>query len=161
MGDKALPGVDAIRGELDLDVEGAEARRIEGDRRDLVAGREQGKVDQVIVTGIEVCILSGELSTPDCPETRFENYLAGTEPTRNCPIHGDGAVGNKGFLPNIFGNPSPGENTPVPVKKKMITVRICTESGLVATPFCPVTQVVTEVFTIGDEPTLPCNVHKK
>jgi 1A family penicillin-binding protein len=34
------------------------------------------------MTRVEVCVLSGLLPTPDCPHTRLEWFIAGTEPTQ-------------------------------------------------------------------------------
>jgi penicillin-binding protein 1A len=136
--------------------------------------------DTGVVTGVEVCAQSGELATPNCPETRFETFLSGTEPTQSCHLHGNGAdnkggnTGNTNNQGNLF-NPKPTypSNSPYPVPnspkpplanvtaKKQVTVRICTESGLLAGPFCPPNEVVTETFTAGEEPTTYCDIHKK
>lgn len=57
-----------------------------------------------------------EVATPSCPETREEVYVAGSEPTQLCELHGGRgpatAVG--GFLSHIFGggNPKAAPNIP-------------------------------------------------
>ncbi|HEY8392142.1 MAG TPA: PBP1A family penicillin-binding protein [Capillibacterium sp.] len=94
---------------------------------------------------IQVCLDSGALATDFCPPERVitKTYWAvtGTEttdgspmPTEKCPLHGE---------------------TPV----DEVVVDICTESGLLATPFCPLEAVETQSFAPGEEPTLPCNLH--
>ncbi len=140
-----------------------------------------------IVSGIEICTISGELATPNCSEIAYETYLAGTEPTVTCHIHGEGAVAptplnfNTYYNPNSTATPSPPvvptfppEQTvqptqavkispptqqPTQPKKKMVVVKICSASGLVATDNCPPDQVTIEIFAAGEEPTAPCNVH--
>jgi hypothetical protein len=47
--------------------------------------------------GIEdalVCTASGELATGDCPEYRDEEFLEGTEPDKECSLHGGGMIGS-------------------------------------------------------------------
>ena len=56
-------------------------------------------------------------------------------PTENCPLHGE-------------------------TRTEEVVLEICTESGLIATPFCPFDAVETMAFTPGEEPTLPCNLHR-
>lgn len=94
---------------------------------------------------IQVCLDSGALATDFCPPERVitKTYWAvtGTEttdgspmPTEKCPLHGETQV-------------------------EEVIVDICTESGLLATPFCPLETVETQSFAPGEEPTLPCNLH--
>lgn len=94
---------------------------------------------------LQVCLDSGALATSFCPSDRVitKTYWAvtGTEttdgspmPTEHCPLHGE----------------APAEE---------VVLEICTESGLIATPFCPFDAVETMTFTPGEEPTLPCNLH--
>lgn len=40
----------------------------------------------------EICNLSGKKADEDCPETSFEYFLAGTEPTEECDWHEDGKI---------------------------------------------------------------------
>lgn len=47
------------------------------------------KPDTVVSVSIDP--ETGYLAAPDCPGTRDENYIEGTEPTEYCPVHG-GAV---------------------------------------------------------------------
>jgi penicillin-binding protein 1A len=123
-----------------------------------------------IVSGIEVCTQSGELASGFCPETKFETYLAGTEPTITCHIHQSGTDTGAGIgagtanpanpdanLSKPGDSASPNQNSP---GKKMVLVKICSKSHLLATPYCPAEDVTTEAFPEGQEPTQPCNVHK-
>ena len=115
-----------------------------------------------IVSGIEICTQSGELATAGCPETKFETYLSGTEPGRNCRLHQPGGESdNDPPTTNLFNKPATTPPTVPAAKRKHAAVRICTESGLLATPNCPENQIVTEVFIAGEEPTTYCNVHKR
>ena len=118
-----------------------------------------------IVSGIEVCTESGELATGFCPETKFETYLAGTEPTIPCHIHQNGPVDptnpNPSPDPNANGTTNQPATTQTPAtKKKMVIVKICSKSHLLATPYCPAEDVTTEIFPEGQEPTQPCDIHK-
>ncbi|MTI93938.1 MAG: hypothetical protein FH749_00410 [Firmicutes bacterium] len=54
-----------------------------------------------------ICLDSGQLATPNCPETHNELFLPGTVPTRRCEIH----------TANI--------------------IEICTSTWLLANPYCP------------------------
>ncbi|NLW48062.1 MAG: PBP1A family penicillin-binding protein [Firmicutes bacterium] len=63
--------------------------------------------------------------------------------------------------PGAINQPESNQTQPQPVKKKrQVIVRICTESGMLATPNCPDSQVMTEIFTEGEEPKEKCNVHR-
>jgi penicillin-binding protein 1B len=56
---------------------------------------------------------SGELATASCPQTENEYFIAGTEPTQYCPLHGGQVAGSSGpgsWLAHLFGkgeNPQP------------------------------------------------------
>jgi penicillin-binding protein 1A len=142
-----------------------------------------------VVTNVEICTQSGQLATSGCPDIKYESFLSGTEPTEYCTQHQDGADPNGLFDDNNGSNnnggnsdsptdtqhPSGGINANPPGtgasagafnaaparKKRTIMVRICNESGLLATPNCPESSVSTESFVEGEEPTSYCNIHKK
>lgn len=120
-----------------------------------------------VVSGVEICAQSGELATPNCPETKYESYLSGTEPTAPCHLHpGNGGAESSGPTDSAPGSGTSNltDSKPLPangIRKRKITVRICTESGLLATPFCPESQVMAETFTEGEEPTTSCNIHTR
>lgn len=139
-----------------------------------------------ITTGIEICADSGQRATPNCGNIIYETFLKGTEPTEYCRIHGAGYLkpnNSNGSASEPVGHPSvgqpqpAGENsppqspsgsgavapkplpTPAPKKRKVV-VKICTESGLLATPYCPESVTVSEIFVEGEEPKGYCNIHK-
>lgn len=125
-----------------------------------------------IVSGVEICSQSGALATPYCPNITYETYLAGTEPTESCILHQpsgtDPNIGPDSNLPDedldsgSVNQPDLNQNPPPQTgkKKRQVIVRICTESGQLATSNCPAGQVMTEIFTEGEEPKTQCNVHK-
>jgi penicillin-binding protein 1B len=52
---------------------------------------------------------SGDLATPNCPTTRTEDFIAGTEPTQFCPLHGGRSIADippVSWLSHLFGKPS-------------------------------------------------------
>jgi penicillin-binding protein 1B len=59
-----------------------------------------------------------EVATPACPDTREEVYVAGSEPTMLCELHGGGhpATSAGSFLSHIFGGggPKPPQNAATP-----------------------------------------------
>jgi penicillin-binding protein 1A len=46
-------------------------------------------VPEGVLTGVRVCTASGELATPDCPESSVisEKYIEGTQPVHACSVH--------------------------------------------------------------------------
>src|SRR5208282_6089341 len=52
-----------------------------------------------------------EIATPSCPVTRDEVYIAGSQPTQLCELHGGHSSGVGSFLSHIFGG---GSKTPQP-----------------------------------------------
>ncbi len=125
-----------------------------------------------ITSGIEICANSGALATVYCPEIKYETYLAGTEPNESCIMHQpaatlpndnpDGNLPDGSLNPDVPGQPQPEQNPPPQTgkKKRQVIVRICSESGMLAAPNCPSDQVMTEIFTEGEEPKEKCNVHQ-
>lgn len=146
-----------------------------------------------IVTGVEVCTLSGMLATPSCPDIRTESFIAGTEPKDVCNVHGSGATAEAETIALDIcldsgaiatpdcprervvhrtywkltgkevrdGTPIPTQKCPIHSQNHLVTVRVCTESGLLATPYCPKDEVVTKDFQDGEQPTAYCNIHFK
>jgi penicillin-binding protein 1B len=62
--------------------------------------------------GVDSLIIDSEtlqVATPNCPLTREEVYVAGSEPTQLCEVHGghSQATSSGGFLSHIFGGGSP------------------------------------------------------
>jgi penicillin-binding protein 1A len=142
-----------------------------------------------VVTGIEVCAESGFLASPLCPDIRSETFISGTEPTDSCNIHGTGQFADTVSLDICLesgavatpdcplekivrktyfretglevrdGTFMPTERCPIHGKRKMVSVRICTDSGLLATPYCPKDHVVTQSFYEGEQPKEYCDYH--
>jgi len=142
-----------------------------------------------MVTEIEICSISGQLATPNCPEVKYESFLPGTEPTENCQVHNPAPFvpgyaptspnqpaspapapsGNPSGLipapnPNTTDQPTQSKPAPAPTpapKRHRVIVKICSESGLLATPYCPDGLTVAEIFVEGEEPRSYCNIHKE
>jgi len=131
-----------------------------------------------VVTNLEVCGESGELATPNCVDVQYETFLSGAEPTVYCHLHSDGTEIQDPNTIQPDGTPDPNavpdansdvkqegalngliNNLMNNKKKKQITVKVCTESNLIASPNCPAAQVVNETFDEGSEPKNVCNVH--
>ncbi len=80
---------------------------------------------------VVICPESGDLATPSCPTTRDEVFIAGTEPTVLCPIHGNQKLSDVppvGWLSHLFGKPS----SPPPPSSTAAT--IAREKGLPSRP---------------------------
>lgn len=43
-----------------------------------------------VAANIEICSSTGQLATPNCPDVKYEVFIAGTEPTEYCSEHGEG-----------------------------------------------------------------------
>jgi penicillin-binding protein 1B len=55
---------------------------------------------------------SGQLATPSCPATANEYFIAGSEPTQFCQLHGgENAQAGQGWLSHLFGKD---QNSPAP-----------------------------------------------
>ncbi len=68
------------------------------------------------VVSVQVDPTTGFLATPDCPATREEYFIEGTEPTRYCPEHGGDAIPPV-LPPELSGN---GLNGDVPVNSESL-----------------------------------------
>lgn len=142
-----------------------------------------------ITFGVEICAESGFLASPYCREVIPETFKSGTEPEEICPLHtmpdlpsitslqiclDSGQLATEHCPPERVvyknywvstgmeiwdGTPMPQEKCQIHGKEEQIVVKICTESGLLATPFCPPEKVVTQTFIKGEEPTFSCNLH--
>ena len=80
---------------------------------------------------VVICPESGDLATPSCPTTRDEVYIAGTEPTVFCPIHGSQKLSDvppAGWLSHLFGKPSS------PPPPSSTAAAIAREKGLPSRP---------------------------
>lgn len=80
---------------------------------------------------VVICPESGDLATPSCPTTRDEVFIAGTEPTVLCPIHGNeklSEVPPVAWLSHLFGKPSS------PPPPSSTAAAIAREKGLPSRP---------------------------
>ena len=107
---------------------------------DAVAANDQ---DQVSVT---ICTESHQLATPNCPSTRVQRFLRGTQPRSYCSIHS----GTKPDVSATNDNGSDGD---------MVTVSICVDSGMLAGPNCP--NVVKKEIPASKVPTQVCTLHSR
>lgn len=139
--------------------------------------------------GVEICAQTGLASTPFCPEVLHETFISGTEPTERCNIHWEIGAGSLLRLEicldtGLLATPDCprervvsktyeattgleiNEHTPLPTetcylhgKEEEVIVSICSESGLLATSFCPKESVINMSFKKGEEPTIYCDQH--
>ncbi len=140
-----------------------------------------------IVSGIEICAESGYLAS-NCPNTKIETYISGTEPTEECPLHSPGgdALFETVSICRLSGklatHSCPSEHLETRYFNRVtgreligkatrpwdycdmhgpqeITVKICTHSGLLAKADCPIDAVILQRFIQGEEPAEFCDVH--
>jgi penicillin-binding protein 1B len=58
---------------------------------------------------------SGELATPSCPQVANEYFIAGSEPTQYCQLHGgQNAQNGQGWLTHLFGKEQNSSAPPTP-----------------------------------------------
>ncbi len=142
-----------------------------------------------VTFGVEICAESGFLASPYCREIIPETFKTGTEPQEACPLHttpdlpsitslqiclDSGQLATEHCPPERVvyknywvstgmeiwdGTPMPQEKCVIHGKEELVVVKICTESGLLATPFCPPENVITQSFVKGEEPSFSCNLH--
>ncbi|HOJ77842.1 MAG TPA: penicillin-binding protein 1A [Bacillota bacterium] len=138
------------------------------------------KAPEGLIASVSICSETGQLATPFCPDVRYESFISDNEPTEKCELHGiiieeepnnqtpnnlpdninDPETNVKPPLPGIIQQPKPAPSPQTaPQPRKRIMVRICTESGLIATAACPDSVVVSEMFVEGEEPRAHCNIH--
>lgn len=142
-----------------------------------------------MVTHVEICTESGYLASSLCHEIRYETFLPGTEPRELCPMHSNGHMDiisveictESGQLATADcprshiqrrrydrfthleirdGTPLPTERCPIHDTQQTVTVRICMDSGYLATPYCPKDQIVVQVYAKGEEPQIYCDIHR-
>jgi penicillin-binding protein 1B len=61
------------------------------------------------IVSVSVDPESGDLATPNCPTTSSEIFIAGTEPTQFCPLHGGRSIADVppvSWLSHLFGKPA-------------------------------------------------------
>ena len=140
-----------------------------------------------IVTGIEICAATGYLSSPSVRTSGWKHYYRyGTR--EMCPAHSlsefadmiyqdicldseeiatamsvDRVVRRYYYRESGLeireGTQMPTQHCTIHRPKQMTSARICTDSGLLATPFCPKDRIVTQTFPQGEQPTIYCHLH--
>ena len=100
---------------------------------------------------LSICQDSGMLATEHCPNPHQETFVKGTEPTKKCPVH----------RPEKTSVSQPGGAKPVPVaeERTFVTVLICPESGMLASPNCP--NPVRKRLLVDDVPTQVCTMQHR
>ncbi len=67
---------------------------------------------------------SGQLATPSCPSPRDEVFVAGTEPTEFCELHGGKSANNGSWISHLLGKsetpPPPDANRPPPARTTVV-----------------------------------------
>jgi frataxin-like iron-binding protein CyaY len=86
----------------------------------------------VNVASFSLCLESGLLATNKCPKQVSSTYRSGFGPNQYCTIH------------NL----------------EFVYVKICSVSGMLASQWCPETDVIEKAFLKGTEPKEICQVHK-
>jgi len=131
--------------------------------RSFAGGSNDGKV------AVLICEDSGERAIPGkCPHTKME-YLSKDEAAQlgRCSFHGAGEQPPDTNVPDnppTDEAPPPDNGTPPPnshvetAPVASVTVEICVETGMLASPYCPVKRVAT--FPKGKEPTSICTKHR-
>ena len=92
---------------------------------------------------INICADTGMRATPNCPHTYEKTFQPGEKIPGYCTLHG-GASAASTKKPAATG--------------KTVTVSICTESGMLAGPYCPSTEERT--YPAGQQPKRVCTLHK-
>ena len=101
-----------------------------------------------IVT-VEIDPDTGYLATPECGNRRNEIFISGTEPFGSCSC----ALKQQDLMADAeYMDPLPLENESTDYSK--ITLEICTETGLLASSYCPITR--RQTFDLGKEPLDTC-----
>jgi penicillin-binding protein 1A len=107
------------------------------------------KADQVTVW---IDNTTGKRVPANSPNTHTETYIKGSEP----PLSSSSA-------PSTTDPSAPTDSPPVapqveaPTHSRTVTVTVCTDSGLLASEWCPST--ISRTFTTGSEPKRTCNIH--
>ena len=102
---------------------------------------------------ITICRQSGGLATSYCPDTREVTLAPGQRMPPPCWVHGPHRQ------PTTRPSRPPTTTTPrpTPPSAQKVTVTVCRQSGLLATPYCP--DTVERTFTAGSQPSARCTMH--
>lgn len=122
----------------------------------LVSAREPVRRDKEKVRkhesliSVTVCAESGLLATKYCPNTITKEFAPGNEPVAHCTLHGPRS-GREGGGARPSGGETEGPGA------RMVRVTVCTESGKLATPYCPQTEE--RSYRAGEAPSGRCTIH--
>lgn len=103
---------------------------------------------------VRICEDSQLLATANCPATRTERVMRGTEPTTYCTVH---SSDNSPDNPDENTDSRDNTDTSPPANTTMITVTVCSESGMLATPNCP--NRVRKRVPVDQVPSQICTTH--
>ncbi len=123
------------------------------DKQDNGDGGQFVHADQVTVW---IDNTTGQRVPANSPNSHSEQYIKGSEPAMSSPSDNNSAPTDN-TPPADNSPPAPVTQTEAPAKPRTVTVTVCTDSGLLATEWCPST--ISRTFTPGSEPKRPCNIH--
>lgn len=92
---------------------------------------------------------TGQRVPANTPNSHTEQYNKGSEPPLSTQAQPSDTQTDD--------TPTPAAQTQAPPKAKTVTVTVCTDSGLLATEWCPST--ISRTFPAGSEPRHTCNIH--
>lgn len=95
-----------------------------------------------------ICNDSGLLATEYCPSTRTQTLARDEAPSSYCSLHRPA----EDERPPVDQNPQPRDVT-------LVTVTVCPQSGMLATPYCP--RHVDRRVPIDEVPTQVCAIHSR
>jgi penicillin-binding protein 1A len=126
----------------------------EGSRWPAEERRDAGR--ELRVERVKVCLDSGKLARPECPNTQvmtFSGEGRRRAPTTYCDLHGAGARPGSGTEAGVREGGARGAR-----ETGAITLSICSESGKLATEYCP--HVINKTFRPSEAPSTTCDIHK-
>lgn len=156
---KAVPIFDRIRREEESKKtvrrtsQGPNVKSAEdGDEAADVNRRSEGESNTVPPTtrSYSICDDTGLLATPNCPSTHIETFEADNAPTSYCTIHGGRARAET--------HTTSAESPTAAQERQLTTVYVCSETGLLAGPYCP---TVKKRVPVDEVPTHICSAHRK
>lgn len=125
---------------------------------------DTGSGDTTDTVTAVVCSESQMLARPGCPVTHTQRFVRGFEPTSYCTVHGSARAASETRpepKPEVRPEPRP-EPRPVPRPtlardQTLVTVTVCAESGLLASPGCP--RTVRKRVPLDEVPAQVCGRH--
>lgn len=134
------------------------------------------------LVSVPICDDSGMVATSACPSSHMEQFERGTEPKERCTIHGGESRG-PATEPGVSGPAAPpagssstppgapfGQGRPRPPDVDVppepaqpepvhwVRVRLCVQSGLLATDYCP--ETIQRRMRSDEAPTTYCPIHR-